>query len=190
MNCWKKTTYYCWWFRNPDNPLQYVKPYKFSIYQLLIFRNFLGKHQLFDTKTGSQFPTRGPATRGEIPRHTKHLRLGVEKKPSQKGNEKVFQPLIFRGELLVAGRASISGIVFWSTFIVIFFENVVDSTHPLEKKIMIMHVYNNMYIHVYTSFGQPWNSLLPPDQKVISASWFVKNPFLVEYVHLKTRHWS
>ena len=87
MNCWKKTTYDCWWFRNPDNPLQYVKPYKFSIYQLLIFRNFLGKHQLFEIHTGSQFPTRGPATRGEIPRHTKHLRLGVENKPSPKGND-------------------------------------------------------------------------------------------------------
>ena len=37
-----------------------------------------------------------------------------------------------------------------------------------------------IYIHVYTSFGQI--SLLPPDQKVISASWFVKNPFLVEYL--------
>lgn len=42
------------------------------------FRFFWGSINSSVHDTGSQFPTRGPATRGEIPRHTKRLRLGVE----------------------------------------------------------------------------------------------------------------
>ncbi len=114
----------CLWFRNPDNHLQYMKPYK---------KLSNGDRRISEASTirvpTPQTQESGPATRGENPRRTKHLRLGN-----------------FRDGLLKQVNCDI----FWEC-------GRFNSSTAKD------YDYISIYIHLYTSFGQP--------MKFLAASW-------------------